>query len=166
MRYVNLGATVHQMVRNDDLRGGVMEERIDGEEDYDQRETMRGAAPLEEVFSSKKGGSGDDSLIESGDWTIVGLVEKLSTSSIVLQTPKDSVGPQEMLNVWDVDKGNRRGGMGVGEMDPRVSWKRRGIEGGCGVHTEGRYLTCQQLVRGVRCKGELGLLLGLLGRVG
>ena len=37
VRYVNLRTTIHQMVRNNDLRGGVMEERINGEEDDDQR---------------------------------------------------------------------------------------------------------------------------------
>ena len=75
MRDVNLGATIHQVVRYYDLRGGVVEERVDGEKDDDQRETMRGASPLKDVFSSKKGGGGDDSLIKSGDGTIVGLVE-------------------------------------------------------------------------------------------
>ena len=53
MRDVNLGATVHQVIRNDDLRRGIMEERVNGEEDDDQRETMRGAAPLEKMFSSE-----------------------------------------------------------------------------------------------------------------
>ena len=53
MRDVNLRATVYQMVRNDDLRGGVVEERIDGEEDDNQRESMRWTAPLKEMFSSK-----------------------------------------------------------------------------------------------------------------
>ena len=52
-----------------------MEERIDGEEDDDQRETMRGASPLEEVFSSKKRGGRNGPLIEGGDGTIVRLVE-------------------------------------------------------------------------------------------
>ena len=75
MRDVNLGATIHQVVRNNDLRRGVMEERIDGEEDDDQGKTMRGASPLEEVFSSKKGGGRNDPLIEGGDGTIVRLVE-------------------------------------------------------------------------------------------
>ena len=75
MRDVNLGATVHQMVRNNDLRRGVMEERINGEEDDDQRESMRSTAPLEEVFSSKQGGSRNNPLIEGGDGTVVGLVE-------------------------------------------------------------------------------------------
>ena len=63
MRYVNLGATIHQVIRDDDLRGGEMEERVDGEEDYNQGETVRGAAPLEEVFSSKQRGGRDDSLV-------------------------------------------------------------------------------------------------------
>ena len=75
MRDVNLGATIHQMIRNSDLRRGVMEERIDGEEDDDQRETMRGAAPLKEMLSSKQGGSRDDPLIEGGDGAIVGLMK-------------------------------------------------------------------------------------------
>ena len=75
MRDVNLGATIHQVVRYNDLRGGVVEEWIDGEENDDQRETMRGASPLKKVLSSKKGGGRDDSLIEGGDGTIVGLVE-------------------------------------------------------------------------------------------
>ena len=75
MRDVNLGTTIHQVIRNDDLRRGVMEKGVDGEEDYDQGESMRSAAPLKKVFSSKQGGSGNDSLIESGDGTIVGLVE-------------------------------------------------------------------------------------------
>ena len=63
------------MVRDDDLRRGVVEERVNGEEDDDQGEPMGRTAPLKEVFSSKKRGSGDDSLIESGDGMIVGLVE-------------------------------------------------------------------------------------------
>ena len=71
----------------------------------------------------------------------------MSTSSIVLEAPKDSVGPQEMSNVRDVDKRYRGGGVGVWEMDPWVDWKQRGNEGGCWVHTEGGYLTCQQWVR-------------------
>ena len=75
MRDVNLGATIHQMVRDNDLRRGVVEERINGEEDDDQRESMRRAAPLKEMFSSKQRGSGNDPLIESGDGTIVGLME-------------------------------------------------------------------------------------------
>ena len=53
MRDVNLGAAVHQVVRNDDLRRGIMEERIDGEEDDDQREAMGRAAPLKEMLSSE-----------------------------------------------------------------------------------------------------------------
>ena len=67
-----------------------------------------------------------------------------------------------MSNIWDVDKGDGQGGVGVEEMDPWVSWKQKGIEGGCWVHTEDRYLTCQQMVKRVRCKGKLSLLLGLL----
>ena len=35
MRDVNLGATIHQMVRDDDLRGGVVEEGINGEKNDD-----------------------------------------------------------------------------------------------------------------------------------
>ena len=35
MRNVNLWAAIHQMVRDDDLRGGVMEERVNGEENDD-----------------------------------------------------------------------------------------------------------------------------------
>ena len=75
MRDVNLGTTIHQVVRDDDLRSGVVKERINGEEDDDQREAMRCAAPLKEMFSSEQGGSGDDPLIESRDGTIVRLVE-------------------------------------------------------------------------------------------
>ena len=75
MRYVNLGANIHQVVRDNDLRGGIMEERINGEEDDDQREAMRRAAPLKEMFSSKQGRSRDDPLIEGGDGMVVGLVE-------------------------------------------------------------------------------------------
>ena len=52
MRDVNLRATIHKVVRNDDLRGGVMEESINGEEDNDQGEAMRGATPLKEMLSS------------------------------------------------------------------------------------------------------------------
>ena len=53
MRDVNLRATVYQMIRNDDLRRGIMEERVNGEEDDDQREAMRRTAPLKEMLSSK-----------------------------------------------------------------------------------------------------------------
>ena len=63
MRYVNLRATIHQMVRDNDLRVGVMEEGINGEEDDDQREAVRGASPHKEMFSSKKGGGGYDPLV-------------------------------------------------------------------------------------------------------
>ena len=40
VRYVNLRATIHQVVRNDDLRGGVMEERVNGEEEDNQGEAV------------------------------------------------------------------------------------------------------------------------------
>ena len=53
IRDVNLGATVHQMIRNNDLRSRIVEERINGEEDDDQGETMRRTAPLKEMFSSE-----------------------------------------------------------------------------------------------------------------
>ena len=75
MRDVNLGATIHQVIRDNDLRRGELEERINGEEDDDQREAMRRAAPLKEMFSSKQGGGRDDPLIEGGDGTIVWLVK-------------------------------------------------------------------------------------------
>ena len=51
------------MVRDNDLRRGVMEERINGEEDDDQREAMSWAAPLKEVFRSKEGGGQNDPLV-------------------------------------------------------------------------------------------------------
>ena len=63
MRYVNQGTTVHQVVRDDDLRRGVMEERINGEEDNDQWEMMRWAMPLKEMFSPKEGGGRNDPLV-------------------------------------------------------------------------------------------------------
>ena len=63
VRYMNQGAAVHQMVRDNDLRGGVMEERINGEEDDDQGEAMGRAAPLKEMISSKEGGRRNDPLV-------------------------------------------------------------------------------------------------------
>ena len=55
VRDVNQGATIHQMVRDDDLRGGVVEERINGEEEDDQRETMSCTTPLKQMLSFKEG---------------------------------------------------------------------------------------------------------------
>ena len=75
MSDMNKGAPVHQMVRDDDLRRGVMEEGVNGEEEDNQGGVMRRTSPLEEVISTKEGRGRDTPLVKSGDRTIIGLVE-------------------------------------------------------------------------------------------